>query len=238
MTAHPCIDVRWRASLRRAASSCAMLTFLLFVPIASAQTNSSAIAAPSSERSSAAAVASRLVRITVTFQTQNPFQPWLFQAPDNRSGYGILIAPGEVLTTEHLVRNHTHVELLRARTGEKIAAKVTIADPRLNLALLTLPAHRVGEGLPALTTAGPLRLHEDITIAQFDDDEDLQTAQGTVSQIAVDALPDGPFSLLAYQVLMQLNATGEGAPALVSNELAGIVTPHQAAQIRDRAGAH
>lgn len=171
-------------------------------------------------------IADRLVRITTTYQTQNPFQPWQYQPPATRIGYGLLVAPGEILTTEHVVRNHTHVELRRARTGDRITAEVRIADPRLNLALLTVsPPGALDQ--PAIDAADFLHVGDTVTVAQFDDADDLQLTGGTVTEMAVNALPDGPYSLLSCRLLMQINVDGEGAPVIHSNRIAGLVNSYQ-----------
>ncbi|MCE9614932.1 MAG: trypsin-like peptidase domain-containing protein [Lentisphaerae bacterium] len=171
----------------------------------------------------------RLVRVVVTYQVSNPFLPWQSQAPSTRTGYGIQIGPAEVLTTEHLLRNHTHVELLHAREGEKITASVAIADKRLNLALLTIasPDH-ADTNLPTLELAGPLPLRTPVSVLQFDDDNDTQFADASVAAISVSSLPDSPYSMLTYALLAQLNVDGEGAPIVCSNQLAGLAISYQA----------
>ena len=65
----------------------------------------------------------RLVQVHVTRQIQNPFLPWQHGAPAPIVGYGYFINETQVLTTENLVRNHRLVELLRPKTGDKIAGK-------------------------------------------------------------------------------------------------------------------
>jgi S1-C subfamily serine protease len=170
----------------------------------------------------------RVVRILTTFQVQNPFIPWLSQAPGNRSGYGILIGHGHVLTTEHLVRNATQVELRHPRSGERLATTVEATDPRLNLALLSIRHRGSTPDIEPLTTAGPATVGSPLQVLQFDSGENIQSVEGTVSQIAVSQLPDGPYAILSYELLCELNIDGEGAPVIHDNKLAGLVMNHQA----------
>ncbi len=177
----------------------------------------------------AEAIANRLVRVSVTHQMQNPFLPWIRQAPGTREGYGVLLDADRVLTTEGLVRNATHVELRQARSGEKFAASVVVADPRLNLALLTVP--RPGAAFPrtALERAPEVPpLGATLQVLQFDDAQSVQPVGGRISQVGVAMLPDSPYALLKYDLLTELNINGAGAPVVWGDRLAGLVMMHQA----------
>lgn len=175
-----------------------------------------------------ASLSNRVVRILTTFQVQNPFIPWLSQAPGTRSGYGVLIGNGHVLTTEHLVRNATQVELRHPRSGERIASSVTATDPRLNLALLSIRSPQAAPALDPLTTAGPATVGSHLQVLQFDSGENIQSVDGRIAQIAVNQLPDGPYAILSYDLLCELNIDGEGAPVADGDQLAGLVMNHQA----------
>ena len=168
-----------------------------------------------------------LVGVLVTHQQQNPYLPWQSGRPGGRHGYGIFISSNRVLTTEHLVRNHTLVEIRHPRAGEKITATVEIADHRLNLAILQVEAGAANAN-PRLPLGPRCIVNDNVTIYQIDADNDIQAVDATVSRISVSSLPDAPSSLLTYRLLSDLNILNEGAPVMKNGELAGIVVSYEA----------
>jgi S1-C subfamily serine protease len=163
-----------------------------------------------------------LVGVLVTHQQQNPYLPWKSGKSANRNGYGIFISSNRVLTTEHLVRNHTLVEIRRPREGEKITATVEIADHRLNLAILQVEAGTT-HAIPPVPLAPRSNVDDQVTIFQIDADNDIQAVEASVSRIGVSHLSDAPYSLLTYQLLSDLNIRNEGAPVVKNGALIGIV---------------
>ena len=167
-----------------------------------------------------------LVGVLVTHQQQNPYLPWKFGKTASRTGYGILISSNRVLTTEHLVRNHTLVEIRRPREGEKITASVEISDHRLNLAILQVKTE-TARTIPTLSLSPRCEIDDQVTIFQIDEDNDIQAVEATVSRIGVSNLPDAPYSLLTYQLLSDLNIRHEGAPVIKNGSLMGIVMRYE-----------
>jgi hypothetical protein len=165
----------------------------------------------------------RLVRVLVTQQSHDPVYPWRTRRPSVRAGYGYQIDQNHVLTTEHLTRNHTLVEIQRPRAATKQAVEVLKSDPRLNLTLLRLPVLPTANPLPSTETADHVRLGNDLQILQMDDARDTETGPSRVQQIGVKRLPDAPTSLLVYKLLCNLNVNGEGAPVMQGERLAGMI---------------
>src|SRR5437870_12245189 len=77
-----------------------------------------------------------LVRVNVTGQSYDYFRPWQKKAPFSKRALGAVLSKGRVLVTADLVANQNYVELERAESGEKTAAKVQVIDYEANLALL------------------------------------------------------------------------------------------------------
>src|SRR5437016_3107126 len=77
-----------------------------------------------------------LVRVNVTGQSYDYFRPWQKKAPFSKRALGAVLSKGHVLVTADLVANQNYVELERAESGEKTAAKVEVIDYEANLALL------------------------------------------------------------------------------------------------------
>lgn len=79
-----------------------------------------------------------LVRVNVTAQAYNLYQPWEKGQTATRSGLGVLLQDGQVLVTAQLVSDATYVELELPRSGAKATAEVSVVDYEANLALVRL----------------------------------------------------------------------------------------------------
>lgn len=177
-----------------------------------------------------AALSNSLVHIGVTFQAHNPRMPWQKGRPEFRSGYGIAVGDGLLLTTEALVRNQTLVEVRRAGSGRSTPARVVEADSQVNLALIR------PEGPGPEWSLTPIPISPDyakpgarLRVVQFDDGDRIQDGQASVVHLMVQPLPDGPGALLAPGVLTEINVDGPGAPALDDGRLAGVFMTYDSA---------
>ncbi len=170
-----------------------------------------------------------VVQITTTFQEYNPFIPWQKQAPRARVGFGIVVAPDKVLTTETVVRNQVLIELARVRSGEKIPARVVEADPEANLALLQVRDPAQLAGMVPIRIADRLPDDAALSIVQFDETREFQAGGAKLVRILVDALPEAPFRTLAFKVLVDLDVSAPGAPVVVNGALAGLAMSYDGA---------
>ena len=170
------------------------------------------------------AIEDRLVEVTVAYQEPNPFQPWQNLQPKQRRGYAIRLGEAQYLTTENLVRNHKLVQLRKARTGEKLEARVVAADVRIDLALLTTDG--LAARFPAITVVEKLKRQDTVSILQFDQTDALQRGDGEVLQISIEELPRAPYATLTFSLLTDLNVNGEGAPVVKDGRLAGLITSY------------
>ncbi|MBU0714529.1 MAG: hypothetical protein KJ964_04150 [Verrucomicrobia bacterium] len=165
-----------------------------------------------------------VVEITVTYQDYDPQIPWRKKASARRQGYGVVISAGQVLTTEDLVRNQTQVELRRAKSGAKLAATVLEADDQLNTALLTFSnsvtanAVAAANALLPMSLADTIRRDDRLTIVKLEKTGEFQTSEGRVVELSASASPRP----LALKVLTQSSIDGNGTPALLNGQLAGI----------------
>lgn len=101
-----------------------------------------------------------LVTVEITFNAHDAFQPWNNPTVSTRK-HGLVVAPGDVLTTAQYLPTHTLVRLQKGGRGRWYDARVKWWDAQTNLALLTTEAPEFWDGLkPAelMTTvpAGPV----------------------------------------------------------------------------------
>lgn len=162
-----------------------------------------------------------VVEVMVTAQTYDPGMPWRRNAPEGRRGFGVMVAPGRILTLENLVRNQVMVEMRRPLSGTKLPAQVLLADHQAGLALLVC-ATNAGDPDP-LEMAEAVRTNSEVTVAQFDETGAIQTDQGRLIEYSITMLPDSPSPVLQSKVLANLNTGDRGAPVFHDGKLAGLV---------------
>ena len=79
-----------------------------------------------------------LLRVNVTAQPYNFYQPWEKGATSARRGLGVLIKGKQVLVTAQLVADSTYIELEMPGTGETATGQTEVIDYEANLALIIL----------------------------------------------------------------------------------------------------
>ncbi len=163
-----------------------------------------------------------LVEVIVTFQENDPFIPWQKRRPGVRQGYGVVVEKGVILTAESLLRNSTLVELRQARTGEKLQAHVTMADPQVNLALLA-PADPAALDVTPMGLGTNLQKGAEVTIVQLDNTRQVQSGKASLVVTTTSELPEAPYAVLTHNLLTDLNVNRQGAIAVHEGKLVGLL---------------
>lgn len=160
-----------------------------------------------------------IVEVLVTTQRFDPQVPWKKKRPESRAGYGVVIAPGKLITTEELVHNAVLVEVRKPGDAVKSKATIQVADPRLNAALLSAPL----AGFQPASWSQPVKIGSTVQLIQFDEAGKLQNGEGRISGIEVGALPSIAQGVLTFQVLTDLKLDRLGTPAFHDSKLVGLV---------------
>lgn len=168
-----------------------------------------------------------IVEVIATSQRPDARLPWRRERPVLRVSYGIVVAPGRVLTTEDTVRNATLVEVQGPGQATKYTARIIRADPRIGTALLAVPDEFASQFTP-VTWDGFQGRGSQVTLAQFDKGAQLQTANGRVAQTSVSALPSAPHAILTLSILSDLKLERIGAAVFANGRLTGMVIRYDA----------
>lgn len=204
-------------------------TFLYILILISANTITTATPLPS-PATSHSPLATRhfpIVRVKTSYQKDNPYYPWQKQQPGARAGFGVVIDDSHILTTENLVRNNTLIEIQLPHSGENITATLIKSDHQVNLALLHIEHNEPLAKMDYPSFAKRTPLNSDVSIVQIDETRGIQQGDGHVVKALVRSLPSASFGLLQYDILTDLNVTGEGAPVFADNQLAGIMISYR-----------
>lgn len=170
----------------------------------------------------------QVVDVLVTTQSCDERMPWRLSRPMARQGYGVVIGPGRVLTTEELIRQATLVELRQPGRAAKVVATLRQSDPQCNAALLETTDAGFCRELAPVPLAGQVARGDQTRIVQYDDSGLRQEGSGRIIEIGVEALPSAPAAVLTCRVLSDLRVLNPGAPVFSDGHLAGIMMRYDA----------
>src|SRR5436853_6935406 len=124
-----------------------------------------------------------LVRVNVTGQAYDYFRPWQKKAPFSKRALGAVLSKGRVLVTADLVANQNYVELERAESGEKTAARVEVIDYEANLALLEPTEKAFLDGIIPLEIALDTAVGDSLAAWQLEPTGALLATEGLVTTV-------------------------------------------------------
>jgi S1-C subfamily serine protease len=166
-----------------------------------------------------------LVRVNVTGQSYDYFRPWQKKAPFSKRALGAVLPQGRVLVTADLVANENYVELERAESGEKIAAKVKVVDYEANLALLEPIEKKFLDGLSPLELALDTVVGDRLAAWQLEPTGALVVTEGLVTTVQMMHYPMDVGQFLTYRmsIAMQYRENSYTVPLVKNNKLAGLL---------------
>src|SRR5213595_1558802 len=166
-----------------------------------------------------------LVRVNVTGQSYDYFRPWQKKAPFSKRALGAVLSKGHVLVTADLVANQNYVELERAESGEKTAAKVEVIDYEANLALLEPTEKAFLDGIIPLEIALDTVVGDRLAAWQLEPTGALLATEGLVTTIQMTPYPIDVGEFLTYRISipMQYRENSYTVPLVKKDKLAGLL---------------
>ena len=196
------------------------LFLTLLVCFATAGTMQAASAAKPLQKSDFA-----VVRVNSTDQDFDFFRPWSKKNPRAFHGLGAVLSGDRVLVTAQLVANHNYVELERADSGEKTAAKVLCVDYEANLALLQPSAADFLAGLKPAELALDAVVGDHVDVLQLESNDALVATPGPITTIEVSRyqLENTAFLIYRLSLPLQYKEGSFTAPVVKDGKLVGIL---------------
>jgi S1-C subfamily serine protease len=166
-----------------------------------------------------------LVRVNVTGQSYDYFRPWQKKAPFSKRALGAVLSKGRVLVTADLIASQNYVELERAESGEKTAARVEVIDYEANLALLEPTEKTFLDGIIPLEIALDTVVGDRIAAWQLEPTGALLATEGLVTTVQMTQYPIDIGQFLTYRISipMQYRENSYTVPLVKSNKLAGLL---------------
>jgi S1-C subfamily serine protease len=172
------------------------------------------------------------VRVNSTSQSWSPAQPWQKNPPSSLRSLGMIVKPGQVLTSAEMVADATYLELELIDGSKTAEAKTIAVDYEANLALLAVKSDEDAEAFFANTTpislGSPPTIGDQLQILQIEDNGTPLMTDGKLQSVEVSASFLSGQSFLGYLVKasMQSAASSFSLPVIHDNELAGILVSY------------
>jgi S1-C subfamily serine protease len=160
----------------------------------------------------------------VTARYPSVFRPWASQQPVEMAGSGTVIEGKRILTNAHLVLYASDVQVQPRQGGPKIEAKVEMVAPDMDLAVLSVKNDKFFQAHASLPRAKKLpKVQDNVAVYGFPvGGNGLSVTKGVVSRIDYRAY-SGDGHGLVVQVSAAVNPGNSGGPALVGDQMIGIV---------------
>ena len=163
----------------------------------------------------------QVVTVKVTYQAYDSSRPWTKSPPRTRSGFGVVVAGKEVLTSAELVADATMIRLNKRGQAQRIPARVTHRDAEINLARITVDEPGFFGDLSPVRLAQRLPTQGEVRSARWHERQ-LEVAAGRVARIAVEATPSGTLKHAFLFVTTDLSNGGDSEPVFRDGRLVGL----------------
>ncbi|MFT4553658.1 MAG: S1-C subfamily serine protease [Chlamydiales bacterium] len=165
-----------------------------------------------------------IVKIFTTHQRYSYSTPWQSPLQDQSSGSGCVIAGNLILTNAHVVANQVFVQVTGFSKSEMYEAEVVSIDHDCDLALLKVFDESFFDGIAPLHIGEGIQLRDEIFVYGYPmGGDDLSITKGIVSRIEPLEYAHSGHSLIAYQIDAAINPGNSGGPALMDEQIVGIV---------------
>ncbi len=166
---------------------------------------------------------SAVVRIYATEQEPDYDSPWQARSPSSSTGSGVVIAPGRILTSAHVVADATFIQVQRISDTNKLIAHVVGICHDSDLALLQVDdtAFMKGITIPKIGTL-PVRRDRVAVIGFPVGGDEVSITEGVVSRIEVQRYTHSQRYLLAVTVDAAINHGNSGGPVFRKGKVVGI----------------
>ncbi len=166
-----------------------------------------------------------VVRVNGTTQAYDFFRPWGKKPAVSKRALGAILPGNKVLVTAEMVANQSYIELEKAGSGEKVAAKLLAVDYEANLALLAPEDPKFLEPLSSLTIAGQVKTGDRLDVWQLENSGTLVATSGLVTSCEVGryALEDYSYLLFKITAALQYRQNSYTVPIVQNGNLAGLL---------------
>jgi len=165
-----------------------------------------------------------IVKIFCVSNSPDYDNPWNRRGPRRGYGSGCVIDGNRILTNAHVVSDHTFLQVQLNGRPVKYNAHVAFISHEADLALLTVDDQSFFTGVTSLDFGQLPQVMDKVIVYGFPEGGDtLSTTTGVISRIEHRPYAHSFKNLLAVQIDAAINPGNSGGPAIVDDEVVGIV---------------
>lgn len=174
--------------------------------------------AQAEDKSLAAKMRSALVVIHTTSQSYNTTSPWKRGRQSTRTGRGVVVQPGVILTPASNVTYQQMIEFSIVNSARRYPAKLRHVDHRIGLALVEITDPELKKSMQPLPLGDPVKLDDELEIHQLGRDNMLERFTGRVVRATAWS------TQLSLTLKTNCSDRGNGQPAVKDGKVVGLVT--------------
>ena len=167
-----------------------------------------------------------VVSIEVTRKRYEPFQPWA-QRDETFKKHGVVLAPGQILTTADYVNDLVLARLQKGGRGTWYPGQLAWIDYQANLALLTVANTNFWTGLQPAALADPVPTEGGVQICRWRNGN-LETRKGEIARLVVRRAKLGFVEHLMMEVDSDINSAGWSEAVVAEGKLVGLTSSQEA----------
>lgn len=164
-----------------------------------------------------------VVKVFVTSNSMDYYQPWQSHGIKSGTGSGSIIKGDKILTNAHVVADHTFIQVKKNNDSRKYTAKVDAIGNDCDLAILSVEDSEFFKNTAPINFGDLPKLQDEVTVLGFPQGGDkLSITEGVVSRIEVTPYAQSSRRLLTVQIDAAINPGNSGGPVLQSGKLVGV----------------
>ena len=167
-----------------------------------------------------------LVKLSVSTQAYSATSPWNKGAVGRKSGRGVVVQPGVILTPAVNVRNHIMVEVSVANSVRRYPAVLRHVDYRIGLALVEISDETLKATMEPLQVGDPLGIDDEVDVYQLGGDNMVERTTARVIRA------NASFTRLTLTVQTSGSDSGNGQTAIKDGKIVGLLTRTQSSKQR------
>jgi len=180
---------------------------------------------PAQDTLAMAEIRKSVVKIYVTFQSENYAMPWQGSIPSKGTGTGFVISKRRILTNAHIVSDARFIQVQKDADAKRYPAQVTFFGHDCDLAILSVEDDSFFEGTAPVELADNLpELNDEVTVLGYPmGGTRLSVTKGVVSRIDYSIYSHSSVDQhLVLQVDAAINPGNSGGPVLFNGKVVGL----------------
>ena len=164
--------------------------------------------------------------VKIYTQMVSPYysDPWTMDSAEFHTGSGCIISENRILTNAHVVANSTLIQLRKYGEAQRYTASVAYVSHEADLAVLTVDDPEFFNNTQPIPVGFLPKTQEEVLVYGFPKGGDtLSITKGVISRIEHEVYAQSNLPFLAAQIDAPINPGNSGGPAIIDNNIVGII---------------